>query len=322
LGRAAVVPPRTHSKTSLPDQQAPHRTQDRPRGGGHGGVSRRNPPPDPLRAETYWYGQRLLSVNNTKRLGWSLASPGILLLTLICAVADSPSARAAKIDNARIFPFWASGGGWESTITLINVFESNIGYRLSFYAANGQPALVSYQTADGRVTAANTIQGDLGDDSSAVFVLIDAGGLQSGWARLDYDGESRIAGVLTFRQRVAGRPDFESSVTLTREDETPVYLPFNNTLEAVTSLAITNPSSSDNTDLQLRFWDASGREITTRNITLSARTTTAFSIPSQFPELAGRSGQLRIQGSSGRLSTLALQFNSSGAFSTLPVATR
>ena len=261
-------------------------------------------------------------MNNTRRLESKLVWAGSLLLTLFCFIANAPSARGAKIDNARIFPFWAGGGGWESTITLINVFESDIGYRLSFYAASGQPAVVSYRTADGRVTAANTIQGDLPDDSSAVFVLVDTGSLQTGWARLDYDGESRIGGVLTFRQRVAGRPDFESSVTLTREDETPVYLPFDNTLGAVTSLAITNPSSSDNTDLQLRFWDSSGREITTRNITLSAGTTTAFSIPDQFPELVGRSGQLRIQGSSGSLSTLALRFNSSGSFSTVPVATR
>ena len=261
-------------------------------------------------------------MNNTKRLESNLVWAGTLLLTLFCCVGDAPSAYGAKIDNAGIFPFWAGGGGWESTITLVNVFESSIGYRLSFYAANGQPALVSYRTADGRVTAANTIQGDLGDDSSAVFVLIDAGSLQTGWARLDYDGESRIGGVVSFRQRVAGRPDFESSVTLTREDEAPAYLPFDNTLGAVTTLAITNPSSSDNTDLQLRFWDSSGREITTRNITLSAGTTTAFSIPDQFPELVGRSGQLRIQGSSGSLSTLALRFNSSGSFSTVPVATR
>ena len=109
---------------------------------------------------------------------------------------------------------------------------------------------------------------------------------------------------------------------MTRDDETPVYMPFDNTLGAVTTLAITNPSSSDNTDLQLRFWDSSGQIITTRSITLSAGTTTSFSIPDQFPELAERSGQLRIQGSSGSLCTLALRFNSAGAFSTVPVATR
>lgn len=265
----------------------------------------------------------LVTVNNTKRFQSKLVWTGTLLLTVFCSVASAPSARAAKIDNGRIFPFWAGGGGWESTITLINVFESNIGYRLSFYGANGQPALVSYRTADGIVTAANTIQGELGDDSSAVFVLIDAGGgLQTGWARLDYDGDSRIGGVLTFRQRVEGRPDFESSVTLTRDDETPVYLPFDNTAGSVTTLAITNPSASDNTDLQLRFWNSSGQILSTRSITLSAGTTTAFSIPDQYPELAGSSGQMRIQGSSGNLSTLALRFISSGAFSTVPVATR
>jgi hypothetical protein len=252
------------------------------------------------------------------KLAWSAA----LLMLPVCQAADTSPVRNAKIDNGRIFPFWASGGGWESSITLINVFESNIGYRLSFFGVNGQPALVSYRTSDGRVTASNTIQAQLGDDSSATYVLIDAGTLQTGWARLDYDGESRIGGVLTFRQRTAGRPDFESSVTLTREDETPAYLPFDNTLGYVTSLAITNPAASSNTDLQLRFWDASGSEIITRNITLSAGTTTAFSIPERYPELAGRSGQLRIQGSGSSLATLALRFNPSGPFSTVPVSTR
>jgi len=240
----------------------------------------------------------------------------------VCLAADASPVRDARIDNARIFPFFASGGGWESTVTLINVFETSIGYRLSFRGVNGQPVQVSYRTPDGRVTSADTIQGTLGDDSSATFVLVDAGTLQTGWARLDYDGESRIGGMVTFRQRVSGRPDFESSVTLAREDETPVYLPFDNTLGYATTLAITNPAVSDNTDLQLRFWDASGREIITRNLTLSAGTTTAFSIPDRYPELAGRSGQLRIQGSASRLATLALRFNPAGAFSTIPVASR
>ncbi len=205
---------------------------------------------------------------------------------------------------------------------MINVFESGIGYRLSFRGVNGQPVQVSYRTADGRVTSADTIQGQLGDDSSATFVLQDVGTLQTGWARLDYDGESRIGGMVTFRQRVAGRLDFQSSVTLAREDETPVYLPLNNAQGYATTLAITNPSASKNTDLQLRFWDASGSEISTRNITLSAGTTTAFSVPDRFPELAGRVGQLRIQGSASGLATLALRFNPSGAFSTIPLSSR
>jgi hypothetical protein len=236
--------------------------------------------------------------------------------------AEPGSGNNARIDNARIFPFFASGGGWESTITLNNVFESSIGYTLRFRGINGQPAQVTFRAPDGRMMLADTIQGQLGDDSSTSYVLADVGPLQTGWAVLEYDGESRIGGMLTFRQRVSGRPDFESSVVLTRDDETRVYMPFDNTQSYSTTLAITNPSSTENTGLRLRFWDPSGSEIITRDIQLSAGTTIAFSLPERYPELVGRLGQLRIESTGGRLSTIALRFNPSGAFSTVPVVSR
>jgi len=246
----------------------------------------------------------------------------LLVLPSLILGAEPSLVKNSRIDNARIFPFFAGGGGWESTIMIINVFEASIGYRLSFRGINGQPLQVTFRTLDGRVTSSDKIEGQLGDDSSATFVLVDVGALQTGWAVLDYDGESRIAGMLTFRQRVSGRPDFESSVTLTRDDEARVYMPFDNTLGYTTTLAITNPSAGENSSLQLRFWDASGREILTREIQLSAGSTTAFSLPERYPELIGRSGQLRIEGSGSRLATMALRFNPSGAFSTVPVVSR
>ena len=248
-----------------------------------------------------------------------------VLLFFFCGVlaaAEAGAGNQARIDNARIFPFFASGGGWESTITLNNVFDANIGFTLRFRGVNGQPAQVTFGTPDGRITLADTIQGQLGDDASISYVLIDTGALQTGWVILDYDGESRIGGMLTFRQRVSGRPDFESSVVLVRDNETRLFIPFDNTQSYATTLAITNPSATDNTDLQLRFWDPSGSEIITRSIRLSAGTTISFSLPERYPELAGRAGQMRIESSGSRLSTIALRFNPSGAFSTVPVISR
>jgi hypothetical protein len=236
--------------------------------------------------------------------------------------AEPNAGNKARIDNARIFPFFASGGGWESTVTLNNVSEASIGYTLRFRGINGQPAQVTLRASDGRMTLADTVQGQLGDDSSTSYVLTDAGPLQTGWVVLEYDGESRIGGMLTFRQRVTGRPDFESSVVLSRDDETRVYIAFDNTQSYSTTLAITNPSPTDNTDLRIRFWDPSGSEIITRDIRLSAGTTIAFSLPERYPELVGRLGQLRIESTGERLSTIALRFNPSGAFSTVPVISR
>jgi hypothetical protein len=236
--------------------------------------------------------------------------------------ADAAEPPRARLDNARVFPHFAAGGGWESTITLLNLFEQSIDFRLMFRGPNGQPAAVTFRDRENRIVTANNIQGRLEDDASQTIVLLDAGALQTGWVTLEYDGESRIGGMLTFRQRVAGRPDFESSVTLARNDETRVYMPFDNTQGFATSLALTNPSDSDTTNLTLRFWDASGSEILTREIRLSAGTTVAFAIPEQYRELAGRSGQLRIEGSGNRLAVLALRFNPSGTFSTIPVLSR
>ena len=177
-------------------------------------------------------------------------------------------------------------------------------------------------TANGRITSADTFQGQLADDSSATFVLIDTGVLQTGWAVLEYDGESRISGMLTFRQRVSGRPDFESSVSLTRDDESRVYMPFDNTLGYATTLAITNPSASDNTNLQLRFWDASGGEILTSEIQLSAR---LYRPPFHFRRVIRSYRTLRPIADSGfreQSAMIALRFNPSGAFSTVPVVSR
>jgi hypothetical protein len=245
------------------------------------------------------------------------------LLPVAASAADGSIQPAhQRLDNARIFPYFAAGGGWESTVTLMNLFEEDIGYRVRFYTATGQPAQVTFRTNDGTMTTASEVQGELQDDNSDRIVIVDAGPLQVGWAELEYDGESRIAGVLTFRQRVSGRPDFESSVLLTRHDQTTLYMPFNNTQNFATTVAITNPSMDNATTVQLRVWDAEGSQLLTREIQIFPRTTVAFSLRDQYPELNGRSGQLRLDGSGDRLSAIGFLFNPAGAFSSLPVVYR
>jgi hypothetical protein len=257
----------------------------------------------------------------------SLFCAGLALLTLMtCTAADSPAAAApapgARVDGARIFPFFAGGGGWESTILLSNIADATSNYRLLFFSPTGQPAQVTYRGRDARITSAQVIEGSLNDDGSDRIDLIDTGLLQTGWARIENDGDNRIAGVLVFRQKVNGRPDFEAAVPLSRDDENRFWFPFDNTQGFATTLAMTNSSTSDSTDLKLRFWDADGREILTRDLRMSAGTTVAFSLAEQYPELRGQTGTARVEGSGSKLSGLALRFNPSGAFTMVPVASR
>jgi len=135
-------------------------------------------------------------VNNAKRLESSLVWGGHPAIDAFFALSPMPpSARGAKLDKRSDFSVFgpvAADGNRRSPSLMSSSQTSVIGYH--FMRPMVSPPLVSYRTVDGRVTAANTIQGDLKDDSSAVFVIIDAGSLQTGWARLYYDGESRIGG--------------------------------------------------------------------------------------------------------------------------------
>ena len=101
---------------------------------------------------------------------------------------------------------------------------------ISFRGTNAQPLQVTFRGADRRIISADRIQGEFGDDSSATFDFMDTRTVQTGWAFLEYDGESQITGMLAFRQRVSGRPDLESSVSLSRDAEARVYMPFDNAL--------------------------------------------------------------------------------------------
>jgi hypothetical protein len=259
----------------------------------------------------------------------SFNTASLLCLATACLVPFAASAadetlqpQHQRLDNARIFPYFAAGGGWESTITLLNVFEENISYRIRFRTASGQPAMVTFRANDGSLTTGSEVQGELQDDNSDRIVLMDAGALQVGWAELEYDGESRIAGVLTFRQRVSGRPDFESSVLLTRDDQKTLYMPFDNTANYATTVAVTNTSTDNATTVQLRVWEADGEQILTREIQVFPNTTVAFSLREQYPELNGRSGQLRLDGSGDRLAAIGFLFNPAGAFSSVPIVSR
>ena len=277
------------------------------------------------RSETKFATSHPYIVRDTKRK-FFFWMPVALAAAITCVAAEPQRAAAqapsARVDNARIFPFFASGGGWESTISLVNIADQEVNYMLTFYGMNGQRTRVTVRDRNNQVLAAETIQGRLNDDGGDTFVLLDTGVLQAGWAVLDYDGDNRLAGTLVFRQRVTGRPDFEASVGLARNDETRFWIPFDNTQGYSTSMAITNPSMTDLAEVQLRFWDLDGREILTRELRLGPGTTVAFSLTEQYPELNGRVGQARAETSDDRLSAIALRFNSSGAFTTVPVSSR
>src|SRR5579862_2263753 len=122
--------------------------------------------------------------------------------------------RAQIGTTTQIFPHIATGGGWETDVVIVNMSTAPIPFTMHFYAEDGSPMQVTFSTVPQNTLVTTTAAvGNLLPQASFNFVLLDSTqNTQVGWATLDYapSATARLGGYSIFRQRVAGRPDFEA----------------------------------------------------------------------------------------------------------------
>ena len=233
-------------------------------------------------------------------------------------------ARSASVQPSdQVFPHLAVGGGWRTTIVIINMSNVSTNFELRFYDTNGQPLPLFFRNPPlNEATTATSANGRLAPSASFQYEFMDAGSLRTGWAVLAYDSAlSRIGGFATFRQSVTGRPDFEALVPLSPLNDTKFYMPFDNTPGAATTLAIANPDPTRSTTVTLQFLNVDGTMFRTESLLLSPNGQTSFLIGDRFPFTAGRLGTIFAQGALDRLSALGLRFNTTNgnAFTSIPI---
>jgi hypothetical protein len=233
---------------------------------------------------------------------------------------DAATKQAFFGDSDQMFPHFATGGGWETVLVIVNMTNRRMDFTQEFHGPDGQLIPVTFRSIpDGVVTTTSTTQGTLQPGGSFNILLTDNGGLRTGWASLDYNTSlGRLGGYATFRQRSAGRPDFEALVPLSAYDDHKFFLPIDNLEGFVTAIAIANPASIA-TNVKFTLLDMSGREVSNTTLALPPMGQTSFEIAKQFPATAGRVGTLYVEGTTNRLSAIGLRFNPQGAFSSVPI---
>src|SRR5262249_23692608 len=126
----------------------------------------------------------------------------------------------------------ASGGGWKTTITLINTSTSPVSVRVSFYADDGTPLNVPYTgSQQGVPVAANGSTIDQLINPSATLVIDTEAPATSatlvGWAEVLSSGP--VSGFGVFRQRSANGRDSEGTSPLETRSSSNLVLPYDNT---------------------------------------------------------------------------------------------
>lgn len=228
-------------------------------------------------------------------------------------------------DSTNIFPHIVSGGGWETTIVIINMSPQPIPFVQRFFDESGVPVNLTYRSsaADGKVIQNSVAAGLLQPNQILTLTLFDSGApLQVSWSALDYDATlGRLGAYEILRQRgvSAARPDFEALVPLSSSDDYRFYLAVDNAEDFSTAIALVNPASNVSARVSLTFYDNLGNAVLQDVIALAPSCHTAFSIPDKYPVLKGRVGTLYVRSNTSRLSGFGLRFNPRGAFSTVPI---
>jgi trimeric autotransporter adhesin len=252
------------------------------------------------------------------------ARTGILTIGGLTFTVQQVSSSGTGFTSTGAMAQVAADGSWKTSFTLVNTGTTAASARLSFYDNNGNPLTLTLSFP--ATPNAGTVIGPAIEQviNPGAELLINTSGpdaqpLVIGWAQMLTNGS--VTGFAVFQQTI-GTTVQEAVVPL--ETRTPVsfLLSFDNANNYSTGVAIANVSASFAT-IPVTIRDDAGNVLLSATTTLPALGHSSFDLASTYAVTAGRRGTIEFgTPAGGQLTVLGLRFTQTGAFSTLPVATK
>ncbi len=211
----------------------------------------------------------------------------------------------------------ASGGGWQTTFTLVNTGISAAQAQLSFFDNNGNAlSLPLTFVQSGATMTVPTISQTIVAGATLVILTqgSNAGATLVGSAQLTTTGN--VGGFAIFRYNATGQ---EAVVPLETRNASGYVLAFDNTNGLATGLALANVSNQA-VAAPVVLRDDTGASLGTATINLAARGHTSFILTDRYASVAGKRGTVEFDTPAGaQISALGLRATPTGAVTTIPV---
>ena len=234
------------------------------------------------------------------------------------AAVITPVKTALEPTRVNAIPQVADGGGFQTSITVVNNEQVPVQVAVKFYKSDPATRATSPWTPPMEGNAAvENIQIPVGS-SWTVQTAGTSSVISSGWAEVVSD--KRVSGLAVFRQVQPDGRIQEAAVPINNGLMQRNLLPFDNTNSFVTSMAVANLSSTEVGKVRVAFRDPAGKLIRIDRLKdIPARGHTAFELNKEFPYLGGLSGTADFWVLGGNISVLGLRFSPSGAFTSFEV---
>jgi hypothetical protein len=215
----------------------------------------------------------------------------------------------------------ASGGGWSTRITLLNLGSTSLDVQLRFWTDSGADLvlpLIFPQVNSGSVFTGSSVQRTLGAGGVLVIETQESLGTATtvGWAELASTGE--VTGFAIFRQRTPEGQLSEGTVPLADASSTRFVIHSDNVGGFRSGIAIANPKATPAT-LTVITRDEAGNQLSNDTLTLPARGHTSFFTNDRYSFLTNRRGTIEFQNrEGGGVSGIGLRFSPSRSFTSIP----
>jgi hypothetical protein len=231
---------------------------------------------------------------------------------------QQPSTGLSRIGS---FAQFASGGGWKSTITLINLSAVTVNAQVNLYSDNGSPITLplTFPQFGSSMSAPSVGLTVPPNDSIVIKSNASTSPIGVGWA--DIQATGALSGYLSLALSPPGAPDLESTVPLDSRLSPSLLLPFDNTNGDQTGVALANQALTAQTITAIVL-DQNGAQIGSAQISLPPFGHSSFFLSSQFSQSANQLGIIQFQGSGGPASGVTgvgLRFSPAGSFTSIPI---
>jgi hypothetical protein len=218
----------------------------------------------------------------------------------------------------------ASGGGWKTTLTLVNLSSTQNSVRVALRGDDGRPLtlplIVTQQGISQQATASSV---DRTVEAGATLLIESeapaAAATLVGWAEVISSGP--VSGYAIFRQRGQDGREAEGTAPVESNRTSSLILPFDNTTGFVTGAALVN-LSTEAVILNATIRDDTGAQSGLQAVALPALGHTSFALPDRFSITGSRRGTIEFRNTAGGAITgLGLRFSAS-SFTSIPVIVR
>lgn len=236
------------------------------------------------------------------------------------AVTQSVAACATvSLTRSGVLSHIPAGGGWDTTITLINTSSVGVAITVLLRADDGGaltlPLRITQQGAS-RTTVANTLNATINSNGTILIATGERANTVVGW--VDVLSSAPVNGFAIMRYAPTNDKPSEATVPLQAQFPSSLTLAYDNTAGYVMGAALVNLASRSAT-INATIWDENGSRLGVQQITIPGGGHTAFVLPDNLSLTTGRRGTIQFENTSGGVAGLGLRFSPAGPFTDVPV---